>query len=199
MIEDLKNVQTSGTGTDLLKDTTANLPYHTHDGINSPKVTAPREMYVPAEAMAPTNSGGCADLAQQSDTAVDMWVLAFDATSEESAFFSVMMPEIWNGKLISARFLWRSGSGSGGVVWGIKCHGYNDDDAVSQTYGTEVLVTDTLATANDIQITNKTTQIVPNGNGNFLQFRVTRKVSESGDTLGVDALLIGVSIIYGVM
>lgn len=197
MIEDLKDVQASGTGSDLLHDTTIHLPYHTHDDINSPRVTAPQEIYIPAEAMAPTASGGCADIAQESDTAVDMWVLAFDSSSEESAFFSVNMPENWNGKLISAKFIWRANSGTGTVAWGIKAHGYKNDDAISQTYGTEVTATDTLTVADDVHISPKTSQIIPEGNGSFLQFRVSRK--PGSDTLNADAQLLGISIIYGTM
>lgn len=199
MIEDLKEVQSSGS-TNLTQDTTEHLPFHTHDGLNSPKVTAPQEMYIPAEAMGPTGSNGCADLAQETDTAVDMWNLAFDTSSEESAFFTVGMPENWNGKLHSAKFYWRANSGSAGdgVVWGIKAHGYKNDEAISQTYGAEVVVADALTAADDILITDKTPEIIPNNNGNLLQFRVSRKPGNSADDLAADALLIGISIIYGI-
>ena len=55
-------------------------------------------IWVPAGAMRPTVSNGCANITDVETTAgrPDMQVLDFDASSDEHAQFSIAFPKSWN-------------------------------------------------------------------------------------------------------
>ena len=69
-------------------------------------------MYVPASAMRPNASGGCAALATIATAAgqPDISSLDFDATTQEHAQFSVRMPKSWDEGTITAAFEWSHAS-----------------------------------------------------------------------------------------
>ena len=164
-------------------------------------VSGSLEIFIPAEAMNPTTSSGCSSLTkvEAGTNDVDYWVLDFDTTTGESCFFTIKMPDNWNGGAVSFVFVWTNASGltTETVAFGIKGRAYADSDAIDQAYGTEVVVTDTWLAQNDIHITDESALVTPSGNlqgGQWCQFKITRKVAS--DDLTGDARLIGVRLKY---
>ena len=65
------------------------------DGVGTLKQAGKESIWVPANAMTPTESNGCADIAKVEKTSgrPDLNVLDFDASSDEHAQFSVAFPK----------------------------------------------------------------------------------------------------------
>lgn len=157
---------------------------------------------VPAGAIRPGQNSGAAALstAAGSDaTKPDYDYLAFDASTEEYAQLWVKMPKSWNEGTITATFVWTAASGSGDVIWGIRGVALGNDDPFDTAFGTAQTVTDTLITAEDVHITSATSAVTIAGTpaeGDTVVFQVYRDADAGGDTLAVDARLVGVMINY---
>jgi hypothetical protein len=126
-------------------------------------------------------------------------VLEFDAAAIEYAQAMVIMPNNWNAGTITSKFHWTAASGSGDVVWQLSGRSYANDDAIDQATGTPQTATDTLTAANDVDISPATSAITLTGtaaNGNPIVYELSRKATDAGDTLAVDARLLGVEISY---
>ena|SRR3990167_9729510 len=160
-----------------------------------------REIFIPAEAMNPTTTAGCASLAkiEAGTNDVDYWVLDFDTSTAESCFFTIRMPDNWDSTTVTFVFIWTNASGltTETVVFGIKGRAYADSDAIDQAYGTEVTTTDTWLAQNDIHLSPESSAVTLAGTpaaGQWCQFKITRKVAS--DDLTGDARLIGVRLKY---
>ena len=153
---------------------------------------------------APTTTAGCAAVAkvEAATNDVDYWVLDFDPTTQEYAFWGpIPMPDNWDGGTLTARFYWTAASGSGGVRWGIQLLSRGDDDAIDAAYGTAQEVSDTLLAAGDEHISAETSAITAAGTpagGEKLYIRAYRLPTHADDTLAADARLTGVKLEYGV-
>jgi hypothetical protein len=126
-------------------------------------------------------------------------VLEFDAAAIEYAQALVVMPSNWNAGTVTSKFHWTAASGSGDVVWQLSGRAYANDDAIDQATGTAQTATDTLTAANDVDISPATSAITLAGtaaNGNPIVYELSRKATDAGDTLAVDARLLGVEISY---
>ena len=161
--------------------------------------SAKRMVPIMAGAMVPRTTGPCASLADLELATNDVMIstLDFDTTTAENAGFWVPMPEGWDEGTITFKVLWTAASGSGGVAWGLAARAYSDDDAMDAAMGTQVVVTDTLLTANDMHITAESSALTIAGTpavGDAVYFHVQRVVSNGSDTLGVDAKLIGIRL-----
>lgn len=158
-----------------------------------------RTIVIPAGSMSPTTTAGCASVAtvEAGTNDVDYRVLDFDTTTAESAWVLFQMPNNWDGGTITFKPVWTAASGSGTVCFGLKGRAYADDDAIDQAYGTEQTSTDTLITAGDVHIGPESSVITLAGSpagGQLVQLKITRQTGS--DTLGVDARLIGIRILY---
>lgn len=158
-----------------------------------------RTIVIPAGSMSPTTTAGCASVAtvEAGTNDVDYKTLDFDTTTVESAFTLFQMPNNWDGGTITFKPVWTAASGSGTVCFGLKGRAFADDDAIDQTYGTEQTSTDTLITAGDVHIGPESSAITLAGTpagGQLVQLKVTRQTGS--DTLGVDARLLGIRILY---
>ena len=125
--------------------------------------------------------------------------LLFDAATDEFAQALVVMPSNYNAGTVTGRFYWTASSGSGAVVWGLQGLAYSDDDALDTATGTAQTVTDTLLAANDMMISGATSAITIGGTpgaNKAVQFQIYRDADAGGDTLAVDARLLGVEISY---
>ena len=125
--------------------------------------------------------------------------LLFDAATDEFAQALVVMPSNYNAGTVTGRFYWTASSGSGAVVWGLQGLAYSDDDALDTATGTAQTVTDTLLAANDMMISGATSSITISGTpgaNKAVQFQIYRDADAGGDTLAVDARLLGVEISY---
>ena len=168
------------------------------------KTVGTEDMWVPATAMRPASTNGCAAITDVETTATrpDMQVLDFDSSTQEYAQFSVAMPKSWNEGTVTAQFYWTHATAvSTDVIWGIQGLCVSDNDTIDTTYGTAQTVTDTFHnTAEDLAVTAATSAITLAGTpaaGDLAFFQVYRDADAGGDTTNsTDARLIGVKINY---
>ena len=160
-------------------------------------------IWVPAGAMRPTTSNGCAALTDVETTAgrPDMTVLDFDATSDEHAQFQVMFPKQWNLGTVTFQAAWTTtATDTDGVSWGLQGVACGDGDTIDVAYGTGVVVDDAgQSTAEDFYLTAESGAVTIAGtpaDDQICYFRVYRDVSVANDTATEDARLIGIKIIF---
>jgi hypothetical protein len=160
-------------------------------------------VWVPAAAMRPSVSGGCAPLALVAISAgqPDLSTLDFDAATDESAQFWVAMPKSWDEGPVTAQFLWSHATTTTtfAVIWGIQAVAFGDSDAMGASFGTAVTVTDTGGTTNDLWLSPETGAVTIAGTpteGDAVCFKVYRDADAGGDTMAVDARLHGVRLYY---
>lgn len=162
-----------------------------------------RGIYVPASAMYPSTTAGCAALTQveSSTNDVNIKVLDFDGagSSKESAEFGIQSPSYWDAGTVTAQFIWYATAGSGTVNWECQGVAFSDDDALDTAYGTLQEVTDTLLATGDVHITAETPAITIAGSpvaGDWVQFKIAR--DPANDTNSSDARLLGIRIRFGI-
>ena len=153
--------------------------------------------------MRPTVTGGCAvlDILEISSSQPNVSYLAFDASSDEAAEFSIAFPKSWNEGTVTAQFMWahQATTTNFDVVWALQGLAISNDDAIGASYGAAQSVTDTGGTTNDLYVTAETSAITIAGTptvGDLCYFRVFRDADNGSDTLAVDAQLVGVKLIY---
>lgn len=158
---------------------------------------------VPASAMAPTTTAGCAAIAsaESSTNDINYKYLAFDASTEEHAWFWIPTPKSYNASTVTMRAVWTHGATvtNFGVVWEFEILSLTNDDAIDTAVGTAVTVTDTGGTTGDFYISDESAAITPSNSvakQDWLYVQVSRKAADAADTLAVDAHLIGVELYY---
>lgn len=163
---------------------------------------ATRSIMLLAAGGAPTTTAGCSDptKVEAGTNDIDYWVMDFDTTTEEHAFWTFPMPDNYGGGTVTAIFYWTAAGGSTvaeTVVWGIKGRSYGNDEAIDQATGTEQTVTDNWLANGDVHISSATSAMTFAGTpagGELVQVIVSRKTAS--DNLAGDARLIGVKIEY---
>ncbi len=160
-------------------------------------------IWVPACAMRPTVSNGCAVITDAETTSgrPDMQVLDFDPSSDEHAQFQICFPKSWNESTITFSVYWTTtATDTDGVAWGLQGVSVSDNDTIDVAYGTAVVVTDdALSAAEDLCVTATSGAVTIAGTpavGDICYFRIFRDVSDGNDDMGEDARLIGVKIFF---
>jgi hypothetical protein len=157
-------------------------------------------IWIPAGAMtARTTNGAASGTTESTTNKVMTKTLDFDTATQEFAQFTVRFPKSWNESTVTFEPVWTAASGSGGVVFGLAGVALSNDDAIDTAYGTAQTSTDTLITANDIHVGPTSSAITIAGTpavGDWVSFQVNRTVSDGSDTLGVDAKLIGIVLLF---
>lgn len=130
--------------------------------------------------------------------------IPFASDSTEAAYANVPMPVNYDGSTITARFYWThpTTTTNFGVRWGIQVASATNDEALEATFGSQVEVTDTGGTASNLYVSDVTAAITIGGTPDdyhLIHFDVYRKHDHVGDTMAVDAYLLGVLITYGVV
>ena len=158
-------------------------------------------IWVPATAMTPSETNGCASITSVETTSgrPDLIVLDFDKTSDEFAHFSIAMPKSWNEGTITFQAYWTSSStNTGTVAWGMSGVSVGDNDTIDVAYGTAVVATAKAhsGTAEDLNISAASGNLtVANAAADELAFfEIFRDVS--ADNHDADARLLGVKIFY---
>ena len=159
-------------------------------------------IWVPANAMTPTNSNGCSDITKVETTSgrPDMYVLDFDKDSDEHAQFAVAFPKHWNEGTITFQAFWSGIAATTGVAIGLQGVAFGDNDSIDTAYGTAVVVTDdaqgaveeTLVTAESGAVTIAGSPAVDE----LCYFRIYRDVSDGNDDMAGDMRLHGVKLFY---
>lgn len=163
-------------------------------------VVGKQSIPVPAGAMlAATTNGAASGKVETSSNKVMLNSLDFDAATIESAQFAIPMPKQWNEGTVTFQVVWKHAatSGSFGVVWGLSGVAVSDDDAADVAFGTEVTVTDTGGTTNDVYISAESGAVTIAGTpqaGDLVFFRLRRVASDGADTLAIDAGLLAINL-----
>lgn len=159
----------------------------------------PQTVWVPALAMVPrTTSGAAFGSTESSTNKVMSKTLDFDAAAIEYAQFSVAFPKSWNLGTVTAQFFWRS-TNTGNCVWALQGVAISDDDLTDAAFGTAQSVTDGVTATTDTMVSAATSAITIAGtpaDGDIVVFQVYRDATNGSDTLAVDALLLGIKLIY---
>lgn len=162
--------------------------------------TGKQTIWVPALAMTPRDTNGAASgTTELATNDVMLSTLDFDTSTEEGAGFWVAFPKGWNEGTVTFIPFWTAASGSGGVVWGLAAYSFTNDDAMDTAVSGQQTSTDTLITANDLHVGPESSAITIGGTpaeGDCVYFEVTREVANGSDTLGVDAKLMGLKVIF---
>lgn len=164
-------------------------------------LTGTQTIWVPAAAMRPTVSNGCAAITDVETTAgrPDMQVLDFDTSADEHAQFQILFPKSWNEGTITFRVAWTTtATDTGTVAWGLQGVAVGDGDTIDAAYGTAVVVSDAgQSTAEDLYLTAESSAVTIAGSpavDQLCYFRIFRDVS--ADAMEEDARLMGVRILW---
>jgi len=172
-------------------------------GTKAVKIAGKETIWVPANAMTPTESNGCADITKVETTSgrPDLNVLDFDDGSDEHAQFAVAFPKSWNLGTITFQVFWTStATDTDGVSWALQGVGMGDNETQDAAYGTAIVVDDACqSAAEELYVTSESSAVTITGtpaDDDLTYFRIFRDVSDSNDTAAEDARLIGVKIFY---
>lgn len=161
------------------------------------------ELFLSAAGGSQSLTNGCAPSTKW-ETATnhqDVWTLDYDASAIEYAQWLVWMPAAWDGSTVTYAVVWTAASGSGDAIFTLEARAYANDDALDQAFGSGIDVTDTLTLAVDVDISPTSSAVTIGGSpaaGNPVIFRLSRKATAGGDTLGTDARVLGVKVNFGV-
>jgi hypothetical protein len=127
--------------------------------------------------------------------------LAFSSAAFQSAFFQIGMPKGWNESTITFIAYWAhpATATNFAVVWQLAAGAASNDDTLDFAAPTAVEVTDTGGTTNDLYISDESSALTISNSpaeNDIVCFRIGRDATDVNDTLGVDAYLIGIKILY---
>ena len=164
-------------------------------------VTGKQTMWIPAAAMYPNTTNGCAALAQvELSNGPEIKVLDFDASSDENAQFAVSFPKEWNeGTVTFQAYFTVTGTNTGDVAWGLSGVAVADNDSCNTAFGTNVVATAKAhsGTSNDIDVSAESGAVTIAGSPStdeLVFFQIMRDVS--ADDQSGDARLLGIKLFY---
>ena len=182
------NINPKGTG--VLKSGTAAV-----------KIAGKESLWVPAVAMYPNTTSGCADLAQtELGNGPELKTLDFDSSSDEFAQFAVAFPKSWNEGTVSFQaFFTADTTNTGTTAWFLQGVALADDGSLNTAFGTAVGPTAKAmsGTANDLAVTAESGAVTIAGSPStdeYVFFQVYRDVS--ADDLSADAKLLGIKVFF---
>jgi len=168
-----------------------------------PNDTAGKQtIWVPAAAMRPTTSNGCAGIADVETTSgrPDMQVLDFDKDSDEHAQFQICFPKSYALGTITFQVWWAGLAATTGVAWALQGVGVPDNSTIDVAYGTAVVVTDDAQGAvEEALVTAESGAVTIAGtvaDNDICFFRIFRDVSDGNDDMAGDARLLGVKLFF---
>ena len=155
-------------------------------------------IFIPAGAFAPSTVDGAAMSALRfTNNTHD--VAAFPADEDTFAEFNVQMPDDWNGLPVKAKVHWTCNSAQAEndqtAVFTLGAVAFDDGDAITDEPTAPVSIEDAMLAANELHVSGASDAITPDGEGNFLHFKIGRDVSEGTLTQSVQVL--GVTIQFG--
>ena len=168
---------------------------------NAVKTVGKETIYVPATAMYPATTNGCAALTQVEITAdrPELKCLDFDPSSDENAQFSVAFPKAWNAGTITFRaFFTVSGTNTGTVKWELSGVSQSDTGVIASAFPTGIGPAAKAHTGDsgDINITAESGEVTITGAGDdeMVFFQIQRDTDDDNQT--GDARLLGIQIFY---
>ena len=186
-------LKTKGTGVIQAEDSGGN--------VSAVKIAGKESIWVPAVAMYPNTTNGCAALAQvELSNGPEIKTLDFDKDSDENAQFAVAFPKSWNeGTITFQAFFTADSTNTGTVSWALAGVAIADNDSCNTAFGTAVAPTAKAhsGTANDLDVTAESGAVTIAGSPSTDEevfFQITRDVSE--DSLTADAKLLGIKLFF---
>ena len=165
------------------------------------KEVGKESIWVPATAMYPNTTNGCAALAQtELGNGPELKTLDFDKDSDEFAQFAVAFPKSWNeGTITFQVFFTGNSTNTGDVVWTLAGTALADNGSLNTAFGTAVATTAKAhsGTANDLDVTAESGAVTIAGSPStdeYVFFEIKRDVSE--DSFSADAKLLGVKLLF---
>ena len=164
-------------------------------------VVGKQTMWIPAAAMYPNTTAGCAALAQvELSNGPELKCLDFDTSSDEHAQFTVAFPKSWNLGTVTFQAFWTvSGTNTGTVAWGLSGVAFASDGDQNTAFGTNVVAT-ALAfsgTTQDLMVSAESGAVTiagSPGDNELCYFQVMRDVSADDQT--GDARLLGIKLFF---
>lgn len=120
--------------------------------------------------------------------------LDFDQTTAEFTGFTLDLGDDYDGSALTFEAKWTAGSGTGTVSWLLEPQIFADSDTLVTAGPSNVSLTDTLLSVDDVHVVSNT--ITPTGAGTGHLLICTIRRNTAADTLNADALLIGISVSY---
>lgn len=156
---------------------------------------------VMAPSILPRRTNGCAALAYLTGAAnqPDVPYLAFAHDATEYAQFAIAMPPSWDEGTVSFVPIWAhpATTTNFGTCWKLRAVAVSNDDTLAATFGTAQSSVDTGGTTNDGYFGPESSAITVGGTpqpADLVFFELQRTHDDAGDTLAVDAYLIGVML-----
>jgi len=168
------------------------------DGAGVLKQAGKETIWIPANAMVPTASNGCAALTTVETTSgrPDMNVLDFDKDSDEFAQFAVAFPKSYNLGTVTFQFFWSGIAATTGVNLTLAGVAMNDNQTIDVAYGTAVAVADDAQGAvEELLVSAESGAITIAGtmaDNDLAYFRIGRDVS--ADNMAGDCRLHGIKL-----
>jgi hypothetical protein len=170
-------------------------------GSSAVKIAGKETIWVPATAMYPNTTNGCADLAQtELSNGPELKTLDFDKTSDEFAQFAVAFPKSWNeGTVTFQAFFTANSTDTGTTSWALQGVALADNGDLNTAFGTAVAPTAKAmsGTANDLAVTAESGAVTIAGSPStdeYVFFQIFRDVS--ADDLDADAKLLGIKLFF---
>ena len=171
------------------------------DGAGTLKEAGKETIWIPAVAMYPNTTGGCAALAQvELSNGPEIKTLDFDKDSDEFAQFAVAFPKSWNeGTVTFQAFFTADSTNTGTTAWGLSGVSLADNDSCNTAFGTQVVATAKAhsGTANDLNVTAESGAVTIAGSPSTDEqvfFQISRDVS--ADDLTADSKLLGIKLFF---
>ena len=164
-------------------------------------VTGKQTIWIPAAAMYPESTNGCAELAQvELSNGPELKCLDFDPSSDEHAQFTVAFPKSWNeGTVTFQAFFTVSGTNTGTTAWGLAGVAFADNGDINTAFGTRVVATAKAhsGTSGDLDVSAESGAVTIAGSPStdeLVFFQIMRDVS--ADDQSGDARLLGIKLFY---
>ena len=165
------------------------------------KVAGKETIWIPAAAMYPESTNGCASLAQvELSNGPELKALDFDKSSDEHAQFTIAFPKSWNeGTITFQAYFTATSTSTGTTAWGLSGVSLSDNGDLNTAFGTTVVATAKAhsGTSNDLDVTAESGDVTIAGSpaaGDLCIFQVLRDVS--ADDLDADARLLGIKLFF---
>lgn len=172
------------------------------NGTNGVGTLGKQTIFIPASAMIPRVTNGARSGSLETTTnRINLSTLDFSPTTQEFAQFQIAMPKSWDEGTVTFDVQWYHSATTTnfGVVWSIAGTSLSDGNAVETAFGTAVLVTDTGGVTNTIYDSPESAAITVGNTpaeNDYVIFQIARVPADAGDTMAVDARLLGVRLFY---
>jgi uncharacterized protein YkvS len=174
--------------------------------ITYPATGGPKRSIILTAAGAETPTTNGAAQTKVDGTNHTYFVLDYDATTDESAYWHWTMPDSYNGGAIDITYYWEAAATSAEVGWCFQAIGVqaNNAEDVDSALSSAVCEVDTAqANANDLALVTELQATSNFAAGDYVSFKVFRDADQStvgagNDDMAGDARLVKVKIEYGV-